>query len=89
MLAAGVGRSVVDLPRAARLAADLRPILIIAGHTINHDHGYWHVPKKELVSTLQILLQERRLTIAEAAVAKYPGTPLSWTGFCGLLCLTR
>jgi hypothetical protein len=62
----GVGRSVVDMLRAARLSADLQPILVTAGHTINHDDGYRHVPKKELVSTLQILLQERRLSIAES-----------------------
>jgi hypothetical protein len=62
----GVGRSVIDMLSAARLPADLRPILVTAGHTINYEHGYWHVPKKELVSTLQILLQERRLTIAES-----------------------
>jgi len=62
----GVGRSVIDTLSAARLPADVRPILVTAGHTINYEHGYWHVPKKELVSTLQILLQERRLTIAEA-----------------------
>jgi hypothetical protein len=51
--------------RAAGLHADLRPILITAGHaTGTGDDGSMHVPKKELVSTLQVLLQGARLKIA-------------------------
>jgi hypothetical protein len=62
----GVGRAVVDLFRQAELPADLRPILITAGHQITPGDGGWlHVPKKELVSAVQMLLQARRLKIAK------------------------
>jgi hypothetical protein len=61
----GVGRAVIDLLRKSELHAWLRPILITAGHaTTFGDDGAWHVPKKELVSCLQVLLQARRLQVA-------------------------
>jgi hypothetical protein len=59
----GVGRAVVDMFRKAGLSAWLRPILITGGHQVNLDSGVWHVPKKELVSVLQVLLQTGRLKI--------------------------
>jgi hypothetical protein len=61
----GVGAAVADLFRAARLPARLRPILITAGSSVvEAEDGCAHVPKKELVSTLQVVLQTRRLRIA-------------------------
>jgi hypothetical protein len=60
----GVGRAVLDTIRQARPQAMIRPITITAGHSITPDEGGWHVPKKELVSVMQILLQSRRLQVA-------------------------
>ena len=60
----GVGRAVVDLIRRARLQAVIRPITITAGHAVVPDDAGWHIPKKELVSVLQVLLQSRRLQVA-------------------------
>jgi hypothetical protein len=61
----GVGRAVVDMIRDAGLYAQLSPVLITAGHATTYgEDGAWHVPKKELVSTLQVLLQGARLKIA-------------------------
>jgi len=63
----GVGRAVVDLLRAARLPVQLRAVTITAGHTTTlGTDGSLHVPKKELVGTLQVLLQARRLKVAQA-----------------------
>src|SRR5262249_13816681 len=43
----------------------LEPVVITSGHrTSRGDSGAWHVPKKELVSCLQVLLQSRRLQVA-------------------------
>src|SRR5262249_5200755 len=42
----------------------VRPVLITGGHQVTCEAGAWHVPKKELVSTLQVLLQNRRLKVA-------------------------
>jgi hypothetical protein len=61
----GVGRPVIDLLRGARIQAQVVPVTITAGHQATiADGGGWLVPKKELVSTLQVLLAARRLQVA-------------------------
>ena len=62
--ATGVGRPVVDLLRGA----GLKPIAVIitGGNIASYENGFWHIPKRDLVSTLQVLLQSGRLKFAEA-----------------------
>jgi hypothetical protein len=60
----GVGAAVVDMFRQGRPSATLVPVIITAGHATTFEQGAWHVPKKELVSVLQALLQTGRLKIA-------------------------
>src|SRR5262249_10953989 len=60
----GVGRPVVDLLRTLSLRCRLVPIAITGGHRATPAEGGWLVPKKELVSSLQVLLQARRLQVA-------------------------
>jgi hypothetical protein len=62
----GVGRAVVDMIRQARPKATIRPITITAGIAVVPAGAGWHVPKKELVSSLQVLLQSRRLQVARS-----------------------
>src|SRR5262245_41553058 len=63
----GVGRPVVDLLDTSRIKADVRPITITGGHEVHPGERLgWKVPKKCLVSTLQVLLQGRRLTVAKS-----------------------
>jgi len=59
----GVGRAVVDMLRQA--IGWVVPVTITGGHaaTVTEDRSF-HVPKKELVTCLQILMQSRRLRIA-------------------------
>jgi hypothetical protein len=64
--ATGCGRPVVDMIRQARLPASLIPVIITAGHALAYGADGYHVPKRDLVSTLQVLLQPRRLQIAKA-----------------------
>lgn len=61
----GVGAAVVDMFKSAELPAILRPVLITGGHETSCVDGIWHVPKKELVSSLQVMLQSQRLKIAD------------------------
>lgn len=61
--ATGAGRPVVDMLRAAKLRPS--PVIITAGNVATYEHGFWHVPKRDLVSTLQVLLQTGRLKFAE------------------------
>jgi hypothetical protein len=61
----GVGSAVLELFDPGDLAADLKPVLITGGHAVfRGDDGAWHVAKVQLVSTLQLLLQSRRLKVA-------------------------
>jgi hypothetical protein len=59
-----VGKPLLGLLRQARLRANLRPIMISSGSQASLDLGIRLVPKRELVSTLQIALQARRLQVA-------------------------
>jgi len=67
----GVGRPVVDLFRLARLNCKLVPVTITGGGVTQalgqlkvDEWGYWHVPKKELVGSVQVLLGTGRLEVA-------------------------
>jgi len=65
----GVGRPVVDMFRAARLPVRLVAITITGGNQVTQDPeqpSEWHVPKRDLVSTVTVLLQAGRLKIAPA-----------------------
>ncbi len=62
--ATGVGRPVVDMFRDAGLHPE--PITIVSGVTVSKVDGYWHVPKRDLVSIIAVLLQTERLKFAEA-----------------------
>ena len=62
----GVGRAVVDMLRQA-LPCQIVPVTITGGQRVTvTDDGSQHVPKKELVTGLQLLLQGRRLQIARS-----------------------
>ena len=67
----GVGRPVVDIIRQLRPACRLLPVTITGsaaqqalGKLHVDEWGYWHVPKKELVGTVQAILGTNRLEIA-------------------------
>lgn len=59
-----VGRAVAQLFRLGATGST-RQVLISAGHAVTSgEDGCTHVPKKELVSVLQVLLQTQRLKVA-------------------------
>lgn len=67
----GVGRPVVDLFRRARPDCRILPVTITGGAAVRtlgattvDECGYWCVPKKELVGSMQVLLGTGRLEIA-------------------------
>jgi hypothetical protein len=63
----GVGRPVVDMLRREPMPRVLMvPILITGGDTESRDGRVWHVPKRNLVGTVQVALQTGRLKIASA-----------------------
>lgn len=65
--ATGVGRPVVDLFRKIPdRRGPMVPVVITAGEALNHTGGYWYVAKQDLVSTVQVLLQSKRLRFAQS-----------------------
>lgn len=68
--ATGVGRPVIDLLRQSFSSSRLHALTITAGTVETKDKQddvtYWTVPKRILVSTVQVLLQSNQLKIASA-----------------------
>ena len=62
--ATGVGRPVVDMLRKERLGCTLMPVNITRGASESQGGGYYGVPKRDLVTGLQVLLQCGGLQIA-------------------------
>ena len=64
--ATAVGRNVYDLFQCGRTGAAVRGLAVTAGHSAGRDdHGRELVPKKDLVGVLQVLLQGKRLKVAQ------------------------
>lgn len=62
--ATGVGRPVIDMIRDANFPADVYPITLTGGDAANKDGMECHVPKRDVASTVAVLLQTGRLRIA-------------------------
>ncbi len=62
--ATGVGAPVVDLFKQENINAELRPIQIVGGANISEEFGMTRVPKRDLVSVVQVGLQNKTLKIA-------------------------
>jgi len=63
--ATGVGAAVVDLFEDAGLGVRLVPVTITAGNEAHEGFEGWRVPKRDLVGVVQVLLQRRRLRVAQ------------------------
>ena len=62
--ATGVGMPVVEMLGAARMRCTVMPVLITGGFGEHSDGRVWHVPKVDLLSGLQGLLERGELRIA-------------------------
>jgi hypothetical protein len=62
--ATGVGKSVVDLLRMARLNCTIAPAVVTGGVDEQRGAGYYHVPKRDLITGLVVALQSGKLQIA-------------------------
>ena len=58
-----VGTGVLGLLREIDARPYVVAAVVTAGHHAEHANGVWLVPKKDLVTGLQLLLQGRRLAI--------------------------
>lgn len=59
----GVGRPVVDMLQA-RHVGRMYPVTITAGHEVTREGNEYRVPKRDLVTSIDVLLQSARLQIA-------------------------
>ena len=62
--ATGVGAPVMDLLRAARLRANITAVIITGGDRAHYSGNQWYVPKRELLTGLEALLECGELRIA-------------------------
>lgn len=60
----GVGRPVVDLLQDAKLGCNILPVTITGWGAETSVHGYYGVPKRDLITNLQVLLQQKKLQVA-------------------------
>lgn len=63
--ATGVGAPVVDMLRMAQLGCEVWPVSITGGEQARHTNRKWNVPKQDLMSGLQLLLERGELRIAK------------------------
>jgi hypothetical protein len=61
----GCGSPVVDALWEKQPQALLRPVLITAGFETTVVDGCWHVPKRELVGSVRMVLDDRRIEVPE------------------------
>lgn len=61
-----VGRPVVELFRRAKLAVNIHAVVVAAGLGERSAARFYHVSKVNLISGIQVQLQQRRLKIAKA-----------------------
>jgi hypothetical protein len=59
----GVGAGVLEIIKAAKPRAVIRPVLITSGHEVTPDGAGFRVPKLELVAAVTALLDSGRLAI--------------------------
>jgi hypothetical protein len=61
----GVGGAVVDLLRDSDMDCELVPVQITGGSKARREAGAWNVPKRELISVVQVLFEQGRLVFAD------------------------
>ena len=63
--ATGVGEPVAEAMRGSAMAGELVAVTITAGERATRVRGGWHVPKRELVVGLQMMVDQGVLGVAE------------------------
>jgi hypothetical protein len=55
--ATGPGMPVVELARSARMGCDIAPVIITGGERETYSNGAYGVPKRDLITRLQLMLE--------------------------------
>jgi hypothetical protein len=64
MDATGVGAPVLDLLRRANLGCAIEPVILTGGERESHAGGVWHVPQRDLVTGLRVMLEKDELGLS-------------------------
>src|SRR5437867_9477535 len=56
--ATGVGAPVLDMLRRANLGCGIEPVVLTGGERESHGGGGWHVPKRDLITGLRVMLEQ-------------------------------
>jgi hypothetical protein len=59
--ATGVGRAVLDIFYASRIGIPIIAVTITGGNIASCTSGMWHVPKRDLVGALQVMVQNHQI----------------------------
>jgi len=59
--ATGLGAPVVDMLRIANLQCEIVQVILTGGEGERCANGVWHVPKRDLITSLQLMLDRREL----------------------------
>jgi hypothetical protein len=62
--ATGPGMPVVELARAARIGCDIAPVVITGGERETYNNGVYGVPKRDLITRLQLMLECGELRVS-------------------------
>ena len=68
--ASGVGSAVVEMIRKSAAGRRLVPVVITSGVGSNHSGGKWNVGKRELMSVLRMLIEQKTLFYASDLAGK-------------------
>ena len=63
MDATGVGAPVLDMLRQAGLGCGIEPVILTGGEKESHGGGAWHLPKRDLISGLQTMLEKGEIEL--------------------------
>ena len=62
----GVGDAVLSMIREARICCSVTGITITGGLEVSLSKGTYYIPKRDLITNLQVLLQGKQLKVAKA-----------------------
>lgn len=65
--ATGVGAAVVDLLRRSNMPGRMVPVTITGGDSVTQDRGAFRVPKRDVISCLQVGFEQRELLLEPGA----------------------
>jgi hypothetical protein len=68
MDATEVGAPVLDILRRSNLGCAIEPVILTGGERESHTGGVWHVPQRDLVTGLRVMLEKEELGLSRKVI---------------------